>query len=94
MSFEFWLRFEPQIRPTIFAINYIVITVKAESKVRLCAKLFDLFSWVNTHLFDLKFVAFCAKLSGDSYVEFQEKTIFGEFFRNFVQTKAILYQNL
>jgi len=49
---------------------------------------------VNTHPFDLKSVAFCPKFSGDSYVEFQEKTISGEFFRNFVQTKAILKQNL
>jgi len=52
------------------------------------------FPWANTHSFDLKFVAFCPKFSGDSYVEFQEKTISGEFFWNFVQTKAILYQNL
>ena len=36
---------------------------------------------------------FCPKFSRDSYVEFQEKTISGEFFRNFVQTK-VLYQNL
>jgi len=46
------------------------------------------FSWVNTHPFELKFVAFCPKFSGDSWVEFQEKTILGEFFRNFVQTKV------
>jgi len=52
------------------------------------------FSWTNTHSFDLKFVVFCPKFSGDSYVEFQKKTISGEFFRNFVQTNAILYQNL
>ena len=52
------------------------------------------FSWVNTHPFGLKFVAFCPKFSGDSYLEFQEKTISGEFLRNFVQTKAILYRNL
>ena len=52
------------------------------------------FSWVNTHSFDLKFVVFCPKFRGDSYVEFQVKTISGEFFRNFVQTKAILHQNL
>jgi len=51
-------------------------------------------SWVNTHSFDLKFVAFCSKFNGDSYVQFQEKTISGEFFRNFVQTKAIPYQHL
>ena len=49
---------------------------------------------MNTHLFDLKSVAFFPKFSRDSYMEIQEKTILGEFFRNFVQTKAILYQNL
>ena len=51
------------------------------------------FSWVNTHPFDLKFVAFCPKLSWDAYIKFKEKTISDEFFRNFVQTKTILYQN-
>ena len=44
---------------------------------------------MNTHPFNLKFVAFCPKFSGDSYLELQEKTILGEFFRNFVQTKVI-----
>jgi len=39
---------------------------------------------VNTHPFDLKFFAFCPKFSGDSWLEFEEKTILGEFFRNFV----------
>jgi len=54
-----------------------------------------IFSWVNTFPFDLKFVAFWTKFSGDSYVEFQEKKIFWEnFSRIFVQTKAIIYQNL
>jgi len=52
------------------------------------------FSWVNTDPFNMKFVAFCAKLNGDSYVEFQEKTILRDIFRNFVQTKVILYQNM
>jgi len=52
------------------------------------------FSWVNSHPFQLQFVVFCPKLSGYSWVEFQEKTIQREFFRNFVQTKAILYRNL
>jgi len=42
-----------------------------------------IFSWINTHLFDRKFVAFCPEFSGDSYLEFQEKTISGVFFRNF-----------
>ena len=52
------------------------------------------FLWGNPHPFDLKFVAFCPKFSGDFYVEFQEKIISGEIFGNFVQTKAIFYQNL
>jgi len=94
VSTEFWLRFEPQIRPSKLAKKNLFIISKAERKVRLCVKLFDFFLWVNTHPFDLKFVAFCPEFSGDSYVEFQEKTILGEFFRNFVLTKAILYQNL
>ena len=90
VSIEFWPRFEPQTRPTRFAINLLFITARAGRKVRSCVKLFGFFSWVNTHPFDLKAVAFCPKFSGDSYAEFQEKTIPGEFFRNFVQTKAIL----
>jgi len=51
------------------------------------------FSWGNTHPFELKFVEFCPKFSADSYVESQEKTIRGEFFKNFGQTKAMLYQS-
>ena len=90
MSVEFWLRFKLQIRPTRFAINLLFITARAERKVRSCVKLFGFFSWVNTHTFDLKPVAFCPKFSVDSHAEFQEKTIPGEFLRNFVQTKAIL----
>ena len=94
MSIELWPRFEAQIRPTRLAINFLLITARDGRKVRLCVELFDFFSWANTHPFDLKFVAFRPKFSGDPYVEFQEKTISGEFFGNFVQTKAILYQNL
>ena len=48
---------------------------------------------MNTHPFDLKFVTFYPTFCGDSCVEFQEKTILGEFFRNYGQTKAIIYQN-
>jgi len=64
------------------------VTARAERKVRLCVKLFDFFSWVNTQPFDLKFVAFCPKFSGDSWVEFQERTIPGEYFRIFVQNQG------
>jgi len=72
---EFWLRFERQIRPTGFAINFLFITVRAARKVRLCVKLFDFFrGWTLIRL-TWNFVAFCPKFSWDSYVKFQEKTI-------------------
>ena len=80
VSTEFWMRFEHQIRPTIFAINFLFITARVQRKVCLCVKLFDFFSKVNTNPFDLKSVAFCPKFSGDSYVEFQEKKLFRENF--------------
>jgi len=48
---------------------------------------------MNTHLFDLKFVAFCPKFSRDSYVKFQEITILEEFFRNFIENQGYLYRN-
>ena len=40
VSIEFWLRFQPQIHPTGFAIYFLFITVRAERKVHLCVKLF------------------------------------------------------
>jgi len=43
VSIEFWLRFEAQVRPTRLAINFLLITARAERKVRLCVKLFDFF---------------------------------------------------
>ena len=44
---EFWMRFEPQIHPTRFAIIFLFITRKDERKVRLCVKQFDFFRrWI------------------------------------------------
>ena len=43
VSIEFWLRFELQISPTRLAIKFLLITARAERKVRLCVKLFDFF---------------------------------------------------
>jgi len=60
----------------------------------VCVRNCLIFFVVNTHPFDLKFVAFCPKFTGDSCVEFQEKTISEEFFKNFVQTKTILYESM
>ena len=51
VSTEFWLRFEPQTRPTRFVINFLFISVRAEWKVRLCVKLFDFFPvWILIRL--------------------------------------------
>ena len=75
VSIEFWLRFDPLIRPTRFIINFLFITAWAERKVRLCETVW-FFSWVNTHPLDLNFVAFYSKFSRDSYMEFQYKKIY------------------
>jgi len=44
---------------------------------------------VNTRPVNLKFVVFCPKFTSDSNVKFLKKNILREYFRNFVQTKAI-----
>ena len=51
VSIEFWLWFEPQTRPTRFAINFLFITAWAERKVCLWVKLFDFFpGWILIRL--------------------------------------------
>jgi len=85
---EFRLRFELQICPTTFAITFIHHWQSWKEGLFVCETVW-FFSYVNTHPFLVKFVTFCPKFSRDSYVEFQNKTIFGEFFINFVKTKAI-----
>ena len=89
-SIEFWVRFEPQIHSTRFAVYFLFIIARAGRKVRLCVKLLVFFSQANTHPFEMKLVTFRPKFSWNSYVEFQEKSISGEFIRIFVQIKAIL----
>ena len=44
VSIEYWMRFDPQIRPTEISINFLFIIARAERKVRLCVKLFDFFT--------------------------------------------------
>ena len=44
------------------------------------------FSWANTHPFDLKFVVFCPKFSGDSYVEIRKKLFRANFSEIFCKT--------
>jgi len=91
---EFGLIFEPHIRPTILARNFLLITARAEMKVRLCVKLFDFFrGWILICLtwylwrfvpnsVDIRTCNFTKKIFRDNFSEI------------FVQTKAILYQNL
>ena len=48
---------------------------------------------MNTHPFDLKFVAFCPKFSRDSYVEFGKKLFRENFSKILLKTNFILYRN-
>jgi len=51
VSIDFWLRFEPRIRPKRPAINFLFIIARAERKVLLCVKLFDFFrGWILIRL--------------------------------------------
>jgi len=94
VSIEFRRRFEPQIRATRFGNKFFIHHCQGLKEASFVCETVLFFSWMSTHPYDLKFVVFCPKFSGDSYVEFQEKTISEDFFRNFVETKAIIYQNL
>ena len=90
----FWLRFEIEIRPSKLAINFLIITARTERKVRLCVKLFDFFrGWILIRLTRnlSHFVPNSVEILGWN---FRKKTVSGEFFINFVQTKYILYRHL
>jgi len=51
VSIEFWMRLEPQIRPTKFTIKFLSTTARVEKKFRMCVKLFDFFrGWILTRL--------------------------------------------
>ena len=58
-----------------------------ERKVSLCAKLFDFFLGEYSSVWP-EICHVLPKFSRDSYVEFQEKTILGEFFRNFIENQG------
>jgi len=82
VSIEFWLNFEPQIRPTRLEINFLLITDKAKRKVRLCVKLFDfLHRWILIRLtWNLsRFASNSVEILTWNF----RKNISGEFYRNF-----------
>ena len=83
VSILFWLRVESQIRPTRLAINFVLITTRAERKVCLCVKLFDFFrGWILICL-TWKLSRFVPNSVEILTWSFWKKTISREFFRNF-----------
>ena len=87
---EFWLRFEPQIRPTRFSINFLLITARVERKVHLCVKLFDLFPrWILIRLtWNLsRFVPNSVQINTWN---FRKKLFRDNFSEILLKTKAIL----
>jgi len=94
VSIEFWLWFEPHIRPTRLTINILLITARAERKVCLCLKLFDFFrGWIL-----IRFTWYLSRIVQNSVqiltLNFKKKLFRENFYQIFVQTKAIHYQNL
>ena len=89
VSIEFWLKLEPQIRPTRLTINFLFITVRAERKVRLCVKLFDFFrGWILIRL-TRNLSRFVPNLVEILTWNFRKKLFLENFSEIFVQTKAI-----
>ena len=94
VSIEFLLRFEPQIRPTRLTINCLLITVRAERKVRLCVKLFDFFrGWILIRL-TRNLSRFVRNSVEILTWNFNKKLFWENFSEIFVQTKAIIFRNM
>ena len=88
VSIEFWLRIEPQTRPTRFAINFLFITARAERKVRPCVKLFDFFpGWILIRLtWNLsRFVPNSVEILTRNF----RKTHFGRIFQKFCADQSV-----
>ena len=93
VSIEFWKRFKAQIRPTRLAIIFLLITAKAERKVRLCVKLFDFFRGRILIRLTWNLSRFVPN-SVEILTWNSRKKLFGRICRKFLETKTILYQNL
>ena len=74
--------------------NFFIDHCQGQKEGSFVCEIVCFFSWVNSHPFHLKFIAFCPEFSRDSYVEFQEKPISGEFFRIFRANQGYPLQNL
>jgi len=93
VSIEFWLRFEAQIRPTGFAINFLFITARAERKVRLCMKLLYFFPrWILIRL-TWNFSRFAPNSVEILTWTFVRKLFRENFSEILFKNKAILYRN-
>ena len=94
VSIEFWMRFEPQIRPTRLTINLLFVTARVERKVRLCVKLFDFFRrWILIRLnWNLSsFVPNSVEILG---LNFRKKLFRENFSEILCKPRLFLYWNL
>ena len=88
LCIEFWLRFEPQIRPTRFSINFLFIIARVERKVRLCVKLFDFFPrWILIRL-SWNLSRFLPNSVQILTWNFMKKLFQGPFFWNFLKNQG------
>ena len=88
MCIEFWLRFEPQIRPKRLAINFLLIIARAERKVRVYVQLFDFFrGWLLICL-TWNLSRFVPNSMEILTWNFRKKLFRENFSEFFVQTKA------
>ena len=94
LSIEFLLRFEPQICPTRFAINFLFITARAEIKVCLCVKLCYFFPrWILICL-TWNLLHFVPNSVEILTWNFKRKLFHENFSEILSKTKSIIYRNL
>jgi len=93
VSIEFWMRLEPQVRPTRLGINLLFVNARAERKVRLCVKLFDFFrGWILIRLTKSlsRFVPNSVEIRGWNF----RKNYSGRIFQKFCANQGYLLPKL
>jgi len=82
---ELWLRFEPQIRSTRFAMNFLFIIATNERKFCFCVKLFDHFLTEYSSVY-----AKICRASSQNLLGFFHKISTRNSFGNFLETSYTL----
>jgi len=88
VSIEFWLRFEPQIRPTWFEINFLFITARAKKRLFVCVWNCLIFFLGEYSSVWRKNCRVLSQIQSRFFCGISGKTISREFLWNFIEKKG------